>query len=70
MSKEQTFKMRLSDDDRERFDALAEHYASPVATVLRILVKREADALGIGPAKKSAKPSKRAAKRPAKRGAA
>jgi antitoxin component of RelBE/YafQ-DinJ toxin-antitoxin module len=65
MAKEITFKMRLDETDKARFDELAEHYGAPVATVIRMVMKRDADALGIGPAKKAAKrPSK-----PAKKGA-
>jgi antitoxin component of RelBE/YafQ-DinJ toxin-antitoxin module len=54
MVKDATFKMRLGHEDRERFDALAEHYAAPVATVLRMLAKRDADKLGLPAAKPKA----------------
>ena len=55
MPKEQAYKIRLDDADRARLDALAAHYAIPVAAVLRMLVKRDADALGL-----QVKPTKRA----------
>ena len=45
MPKEKTFKLRLDEEDRERLDRLAAHYGLPVAAALRMLVKREADAL-------------------------
>jgi antitoxin component of RelBE/YafQ-DinJ toxin-antitoxin module len=55
MAKEITFKMRLDEKDKARLDALAEHYSVPVASVIRILTKREADALGLPkPAKRKA----------------
>jgi len=53
--KDHTFKLRLGSADRARLDALSEHYAAPVATVIRMLVKRDADKLGVvKPAKRKA----------------
>ncbi len=45
MTKNLMFKLRLDDRDRERLDVLAERYSAPAATVLRILLKEEFDAL-------------------------
>ena len=45
MTKELVFKMRLSDDDRKRLDRLAEHYSSPAATVVRMLIKERTDSI-------------------------
>jgi predicted DNA-binding protein len=45
MTKDQNFKMRLDERDRERLETLAEHYSVPAASVVRILLKREADAI-------------------------
>ena len=45
MAKELSFKMRLDERDRARLETLAEHYSVPAASVIRILVKREADAI-------------------------
>lgn len=56
MAKELMFKLRLDEADRGRLDALAEHYSAPAATVIRMLVKRDADAIGVD------------VKKPAKRG--
>ncbi len=39
------FKLRLDAQDRQRLDALAEHYSAPAATVLRILIKKEFDSM-------------------------
>ena len=45
MVKELSFKMRLDERDRARLEMLAEHYSVPAASVVRILVKKEVDAL-------------------------
>jgi hypothetical protein len=45
MPKDKMFKLRLDDVERERLDAVAAHYALNVAGVIRMLVKREADAI-------------------------
>ncbi len=58
MPKGQTFKLRLDDEDRARLEQVAKHYSLPIASLVRMLVKREADALEA----KSEKP-KRAPKR-------
>jgi hypothetical protein len=58
VAKDQNFKMRLDEADRERLDALAAHYALSVAGVIRMLIKRDADAIGVvvkQPTKKRAK---------------
>ncbi len=55
MAKDITFKMRLDANDKARLDALAEHYAVPMASVIRIIAKQAADALGLPtPAKRKA----------------
>jgi predicted DNA-binding protein len=47
MAKTLMFKLRLDDADRERLDRVAEHYSAPAATVIRILIKKEFDAVGL-----------------------
>jgi hypothetical protein len=47
MTKTLMFKLRLDDADRERLDRVAEQYSAPAATVIRILIKKEFDALGL-----------------------
>lgn len=57
MPKDQMFKLRLNADDRARLDAVAAHYALNVAGVIRMLVKREHDAIvKDGAASKPTKP--------------
>jgi hypothetical protein len=41
--REKTFNMRLTPEEWARFEAVASHHALPVASMLRMLVKREAD---------------------------
>lgn len=43
MTKKLVFNMRLDEDDRRRLVRLAEHYAAPAATVIRMLVKHAAE---------------------------
>lgn len=43
--RERLFTMRLSDEEYARLDAVAKHYALNAAGLLRMLVKREADAI-------------------------
>jgi len=43
--RERLFTMRMSDEESQRLDALAKHYALNAAGVLRMLVKREYDAV-------------------------
>jgi hypothetical protein len=45
MAKTLMFKLRLDESDRQRLDLVAAHYSAPAATVLRILVKKEFEAL-------------------------
>ncbi len=54
MPKDQTFKLRLDAEDRKRLERVAEHYSLPVASLLRMLVKREDDALAREAAKAAA----------------
>lgn len=41
------FNMRVSREELDRLEALAEHYGINTAAVLRMLIKRDADALGV-----------------------
>jgi hypothetical protein len=61
MTKTLMFKLRLDDADRERLDRVAEHYSAPAATVIRILIKKEFDALGLA----AATPARRMPEAPA-----
>lgn len=56
VAREKLFTMRMSNDEWARFEAVAAHYSLNVASVMRMLAKREADALGLTP---SAKPAKK-----------
>jgi len=40
-----TFNIRFSEEELARLDAVAQHYALTAAGVIRMLVKREADAI-------------------------
>lgn len=42
-TKNQTFCLRLDDQDRMRLDVVSEHYSAPAATAVRILIKMEHD---------------------------
>jgi len=41
MSREKTFNMRLSDEEAARFERVAAHYALPVASMIRMIVKEK-----------------------------
>ncbi len=61
--RERQLNVRLSGDEGVRFDAVAAHYGLNPQGLIRMLVKREADALGIAaeppkPATKTKKPAK------------
>jgi len=45
MAKDQMFKLRLDAEDRARLDRIAEHYATSHAASIRMLLKREDDAI-------------------------
>lgn len=45
MAKDSMLRVRLDDDDRARLELLASHYAVSASTVVRMLVKRDADAV-------------------------
>ncbi len=45
VSKDQTFKLRLDEQDRERLDAIAAHLSAPAATAIRMLIKEKYDAI-------------------------
>ena len=57
VARDKLFNLRVSFDEWERFEALAKHYGLSVAQVLRMLAKRDADALGIIVEAKSSKKS-------------
>ncbi len=61
MARDRQFNMRLSEDEMRRLDAIAAHFGINAANVLRMLLKREADALGI-----AAEPPKTPKKTPKK----
>lgn len=44
--RERLFMLRLSKEESDRLERLAEHYSLPGAGVLRMLLKREDDAVG------------------------
>lgn len=46
--RERQINIRLSDEEAQRLDALAAHYGLNIAGVLRMLVKRDHDALARG----------------------
>ena len=41
--RDKTFNMRMSAEEWQRFEAIARHYEMPVASMIRLLVRREAD---------------------------
>jgi hypothetical protein len=45
MAKDLMFKLRLDAEDRDRLDAVAEHYSAPAATAIRMLIKEKYDEL-------------------------
>jgi hypothetical protein len=45
MSRDRTFNMRLTPEEWARFEAVAADHELPVASVIRMLVKREADVI-------------------------
>jgi len=45
MSKDQMFRLRFDADDRARLDRIAAHYAASHSGALRMLIKREDDAI-------------------------
>lgn len=61
VAREKLFNLRVSAGEWARFEALAAHYGLSVASVVRMLVKRDADALGIAaePPKPAKKPAKK-----------
>ena len=48
--RERLFTMRMSEDEAERLDVVAKHYGLNGAGVIRMLLKREADAIKLTPA--------------------
>ncbi len=61
--REKQLNTRWSEEESRRLDALAAHYGLTASSVIRMLVKRDADALGIAaeppkPATKTKKPAK------------
>lgn len=59
--RERQLNVRLSEAESVRFDAVALHYGLNPQALVRMLVKKEADALGI--ASETAKPAKKGAKK-------
>ena len=58
-----TFNIRFSEEELARLDLVAQHYALTAAGVIRMLVKREADAIApkAPPAPPSSRPRQKAA---------
>jgi antitoxin component of RelBE/YafQ-DinJ toxin-antitoxin module len=56
MTKERRLNVRIGDEDRERLERVAAHYTLSVAGVIRMLTKREDDAIAMR--KPSTKPRK------------
>jgi hypothetical protein len=55
MMRERMFTMRLSEDESRRLDRVAAHYGVNVANPIRMLLKREDDAIGGAPEPTKAK---------------
>jgi len=55
--RERLFNLRMSDDEFARLEAIASHYGINGAGVVRMLLKREVDALGIQISTPSPKPT-------------
>lgn len=49
VAREKLFNMRMSAEEWDRLEFLATHYGLNAAGVLRMLIKREVDALGVPP---------------------
>lgn len=47
MARDLVFQLRLDEEDRDRLDALAKHYAAPRATAVRMMIKQVFDQLGL-----------------------
>ncbi len=61
VARDKLFNIRVSAEEWERLEALARHFGLNVASTIRFLAKREADALGIG--SESPKSAKKGAKK-------
>lgn len=62
MTARKLFTMRMSEAERARLELLAEHYGLTSTDVVRMLVKRDADALGLDvprPKARASKPKKK-----------
>jgi antitoxin component of RelBE/YafQ-DinJ toxin-antitoxin module len=57
MVREKQLNIRLSDDESRRIDLLTKHYGINTAALVRMLLKRESDALGFD-VQTTAKPAK------------
>ena len=64
VARDKPFNIRVSAEEWQRLEALAKHYGLNVASTIRFLAKRDADALGITAAPVQAKPTKKGAKKP------
>jgi len=58
--REKTFNIRMSAEESARMEAVSAHYALNAASLIRMLIKREADSLGI--AAEPPKPTKKTSK--------
>lgn len=47
VTRERQLNIRLSEDELRRLESLAKHYGLNIASVIRMLVKRDVDALGL-----------------------
>ena len=61
--RERMFTMRMSKEESDRLDALAEHFGLNAVGVLRLLMKEKTRELGIEPAPPPAKPAPKPARR-------
>jgi hypothetical protein len=46
-AREKLYTIRFTDEENARLEALARHFSLPASGVIRMLLKREADALGL-----------------------
>ena len=61
--RDKLFTMRMSAEETERLEAVAEHYALSAAGLLRMLVKREFDALPRSEPRPTTNPKKKPKRR-------
>jgi hypothetical protein len=56
--RQRLFTMRMSEEEYARATLVAQHYGLPLAATVRMLLKREADAVSPQPAPSKKKPTK------------